>query len=88
MVSVTKEKSSIGISEDESIGEVSSYDEKKGFFTKLLRKIEVDTPNSLTKAQTFLVNQDLKPVEEARRLWSWYNYVFFWVADSFNIRYV
>lgn len=50
-----------------------------------LKKIEVDGPSGLSNTQRFLYNYDLRPVEEARRQWSWYNYVFFWVADSFNI---
>lgn len=29
--------------------------------------------------------EDLKPVEPARRVWTWKNFVAFWIADSFNI---
>jgi NCS1 family nucleobase:cation symporter-1 len=32
-----------------------------------------------------LTNHDLKPVEAARRQWRWKNYVFFWIADSYNL---
>lgn len=35
--------------------------------------------------ESFLYNQDLKPVETERRVWSWYNYLYFWLADCFNI---
>lgn len=35
--------------------------------------------------ESFLYNNDLKPVEEKRRVWSWYNYLYFWLADCFNI---
>ncbi|CCK70057.1 allantoin permease KNAG_0D03090 [Huiozyma naganishii CBS 8797] len=35
--------------------------------------------------ESFLYNRDLKPVEEARRVWDWYNYLYFWLADCFNI---
>lgn len=35
--------------------------------------------------ESFLYNRDLKPVEEKRRVWSWYNYLYFWLADCFNI---
>ncbi|EDO19289.1 hypothetical protein Kpol_1036p33 [Vanderwaltozyma polyspora DSM 70294] len=35
--------------------------------------------------QSFMYNHDLKPVEEARRTWSWYNYAYFWLAECFNI---
>lgn len=32
-----------------------------------------------------LINEDLKPVEVARRVWGPWNFVGFWVADCFNI---
>jgi len=32
-----------------------------------------------------LTNHDLKPVEPQRRQWGPWNFVAFWVADSFNI---
>jgi nucleobase:cation symporter-1, NCS1 family len=32
-----------------------------------------------------LTNHDLKPVELARRQWGPWNFVAFWIADSFNI---
>ena len=47
--------------------------------------MEVQPKGDLSTAQMFLYNHDLRPVEEARREWAWYNYVFFWIADSFNI---
>ena len=31
------------------------------------------------------MNHDLKPVEPARRQWGPWNYVGFWIADSFNL---
>lgn len=34
---------------------------------------------------SFMYNHDLKPVEEERRVWSWFNFVYFWLAESFNI---
>lgn len=75
------------VEEDDSVGEISSYEETSGW-KGWLKKLEVENQAGLSTAQAFLINHDLKPVEEARRLWSWYNYVFFWIADSFNIRYV
>ncbi|CDO93537.1 unnamed protein product [Kluyveromyces dobzhanskii CBS 2104] len=39
----------------------------------------------LSILESFLYNHDLKPVEEHRRRWAWYNYLWFWVADCFNI---
>jgi len=54
-------------------------------FSALAHKIEVDHEEGLTSAQLLLTNHDLKPVEPARRLWGPWNFVGFWVADSFNI---
>ncbi|KAF3941243.1 hypothetical protein ABW19_dt0208333 [Dactylella cylindrospora] len=50
-----------------------------------LKKIEVDNEEGLTNRQLFLLNEDLKPVEPARRKWQWFNFVFFWISDSFNV---
>lgn len=36
-------------------------------------------------SRSFLHNNDLKPVEEARRIWGWQSYLYFWLADCFNI---
>ncbi|EEQ40193.1 NCS1 nucleoside transporter family protein [Clavispora lusitaniae] len=58
---------------------------EKSKWRKFLEALEVSEPNDLTTAQRYLFNYDLRPVEAARRQWSWYNYVFFWIADSFNI---
>lgn len=57
----------------------------KSFWKKLVVSMEVQPKGDLSTAQMFLYNHDLRPVEEARREWAWYNYVFFWIADSFNI---
>lgn len=55
----------------------------------LLQKVDdfvtIEGTEGLSLSQLFLYNYDLRPVEEARRTWSWYNYVFFWIADSFNV---
>ncbi|KAK3312360.1 uracil permease-like protein [Apodospora peruviana] len=48
-------------------------------------KLAVDSEPGLTNAQLMLTNFDLKPVEPARRQWGPWNFVGFWVADSFNI---
>ncbi|KAF3918982.1 hypothetical protein ABW20_dc0109272 [Dactylellina cionopaga] len=50
-----------------------------------IKKIEVDNEAGLTSKQLFLLNDDLKPVEPARRTWQWFNFVFFWISDSFNV---
>ncbi|KAK6198077.1 uridine permease [Scheffersomyces amazonensis] len=71
------------INEDSS----SSIEDEKptSLWSRFIKAIEIDEPKGLTASQMFLYNYDLRPVETERRQWSWYNYVFFWVADSFNI---
>ncbi|KAK8056264.1 hypothetical protein PG993_001491 [Apiospora rasikravindrae] len=56
--------------------------------TRLARwadKLAVDNENGLSTAQLMLTNNDLKPVEPQRRQWGPWNFVGFWIADSFNI---
>jgi hypothetical protein len=48
-------------------------------------KLAVESEPGLTNAQLMLTNHDLKPVEPERRQWGPWNFVGFWVADSFNI---
>ncbi|KAI1123748.1 permease for cytosine/purines, uracil, thiamine, allantoin-domain-containing protein [Nemania abortiva] len=48
-------------------------------------RLTVNHEEGLSTAQMMLTNDDLKPVEPARRQWGPWNYVGFWVADSFNI---
>lgn len=50
-----------------------------------LDKLAVESEPGLTTAQLMLFNHDLKPVEPERRQWGPWNFVGFWVADSFNI---
>ncbi|OCK87491.1 uracil permease [Cenococcum geophilum 1.58] len=50
-----------------------------------LDKLAVESEPGLTTAQLMLINHDLKPVEPERRQWGPWNFVGFWVADSFNI---
>ncbi|KAI5853717.1 permease for cytosine/purines, uracil, thiamine, allantoin-domain-containing protein [Tricharina praecox] len=52
---------------------------------RFLKKLETDNEPGLTDAQLMLTNYDLKPVEPARRQWGPWNFVGFWIADSFNI---
>ncbi|KAG7287151.1 hypothetical protein NEMBOFW57_006656 [Staphylotrichum longicolle] len=59
--------------------------EKTSTFKRLAGKLAVDTEPGLTNAQMMLTNHDLKPVEPERRQWGPWNFVAFWVADSFNI---
>ncbi|KAF2138730.1 uncharacterized protein K452DRAFT_300812 [Aplosporella prunicola CBS 121167] len=48
-------------------------------------KLAVEAEPGLTSTQLLLTNHDLKPVEPERRQWRSWNFVGFWVADSFNI---
>ncbi|KAL8913740.1 MAG: hypothetical protein Q9171_001474 [Xanthocarpia ochracea] len=48
-------------------------------------KLAVPAEPGLTNGQLMLTNHDLKPVEPERRQWGPWNFVGFWVADSFNI---
>ncbi|KAM5347946.1 hypothetical protein ACJ41O_007770 [Fusarium nematophilum] len=48
-------------------------------------KLAVESEPGLTATQHMLTNHDLKPVEKERRQWGPWNFVGFWVADSFNI---
>ncbi|RFU31857.1 hypothetical protein B7463_g4480, partial [Scytalidium lignicola] len=54
-------------------------------FARLVDKLAVESEPGLTNAQLMLYNHDLKPVEPARRQWGAWNFVGFWIADSFNI---
>ncbi|KAK4134681.1 hypothetical protein BT67DRAFT_301554 [Trichocladium antarcticum] len=59
--------------------------EKPSAFRRLADKLAVESEPGLTNTQLMLTNHDLKPVEPARRQWGPWNFVGFWVADSFNI---
>lgn len=48
-------------------------------------RLVVDHEPGLTTSQLMLTNHDLKPVEPERRQWKAWNFVGFWIADSFNI---
>lgn len=54
-------------------------------FAHFANKLAVTSEPGLTNAQLMLTNEDLKPVEPQRRQWGAWNFVGFWVADSFNI---
>ncbi|CUM63408.1 uncharacterized protein PRCAT00000983001 [Priceomyces carsonii] len=58
---------------------------KDSLWRRFYQKLEIKEQGDFTATQLFLYNHDLRPVEQARRTWGWHNYVFFWVADSFNI---
>ncbi|KAI1339534.1 permease for cytosine/purines, uracil, thiamine, allantoin-domain-containing protein [Xylariaceae sp. FL0016] len=54
-------------------------------FSRWAHKLTVDNEDGLSTAQLMLTNYDLKPVERERRQWGAWNFVGFWIADSFNI---
>jgi len=55
--------------------------------SKWIRKLEVSRPDSddVSYSQQFLANDDLLPVPPEKRTWAAWNFVAFWIADSFNI---
>lgn len=54
-------------------------------FSRVLKKLEAPRPPGLTGSDAFLQNDDLLPVPVHHRKWKNWNYVTFWLADSFNI---
>ncbi|ROW04519.1 hypothetical protein VMCG_05009 [Cytospora schulzeri] len=58
---------------------------KEPLLRRLAQKLAVDHEPGLTTSQLMLTNHDLKPVEPQRRQWGAWNFVGFWIADSFNI---
>ncbi|KAL6913321.1 hypothetical protein ACHAPO_003088 [Fusarium lateritium] len=59
--------------------------ETRSRFKVFTDKVAVESEPGLTSTQLMLTNHDLKPVEKERRLWGPWNFVGFWIADSFNI---
>ncbi|SCW01792.1 LAFE_0E07360g1_1 [Lachancea fermentati] len=63
----------------------------KNFWEKVLRFVEVKqhhasaTRRSESIVESFLYNDDLAPVEAKRRVWTWKQFVFFWISGSFNV---
>lgn len=47
--------------------------------------LETPNPRGLSSKQLLLENEDLKPVERQRRLWTAKSFVVFWVSDGFNL---
>ncbi|KAJ8114267.1 hypothetical protein OPT61_g3823 [Boeremia exigua] len=58
---------------------------KKSKVAHYAERLAVESEPGLTTAQLMLYNHDLAPVEPERRQWGAWNFVGFWVADSFNI---
>ncbi|CEI68907.1 putative permease C29B12.14c [Fusarium venenatum] len=59
--------------------------ETRSRFKVFADKVAVESEPGLTGTQLMLTNHDLKPVEKERRQWGPWNFVGFWIADSFNI---
>ncbi|KAG6104383.1 hypothetical protein E4U13_008401 [Claviceps humidiphila] len=51
----------------------------------LADRLALKSEEGLTPTQLMLTNHDLKPVEYQRRQWGAWNFVGFWIADSYNI---
>lgn len=85
MPKLTDEKDTLTKSWEE-VEPVSSDETKsEGLFSKINDKISLQKSN-LSLSQSFLVNDDLRPLmDPAERTWMWYHYIFFWIADSYNI---
>lgn len=67
--------------------EVADLPEYKNIWQKIYYEYIVldKTTLDVSLKESFLYNNDLKPVEEERRVWDWFNYIYFWLADCFNI---
>ena len=52
---------------------------------RILKKLEVKSEPGLRAGPSMLTSHDLRLVEPERRQWDRWNFVFFWIADSFNI---
>ncbi|KAH6634656.1 permease for cytosine/purines, uracil, thiamine, allantoin-domain-containing protein [Chaetomium sp. MPI-SDFR-AT-0129] len=59
--------------------------ERPNLFRRVAEKVAVESEPGLSSTQLMLTNHDLKPVEPERRQWGAWNFVGFWIADSFNI---
>ena len=70
-----------------NLTDVVVEDRSQSWWKKFLHFIEIDNGpgNKFDNVTMFLYNYDLRPVEERRRTWSWYNFINFWIADAFNV---
>ncbi|SCU77949.1 LAMI_0A02894g1_1 [Lachancea mirantina] len=75
----------------EKMGEEEDEEPAKNWWTRFLRFVEVKQHHSASNrrsegiVESFLYNDDLAPVDAARRVWGWKQYVFFWISGSFNV---
>ncbi|KZV84223.1 hypothetical protein EXIGLDRAFT_624601 [Exidia glandulosa HHB12029] len=52
---------------------------------RIVKAIEVQHAPGLSWSELMLQNDDLLPVPPHQRTWKWWNYLTFWLADSFNV---
>ncbi|EJD52443.1 NCS1 nucleoside transporter family [Auricularia subglabra TFB-10046 SS5] len=52
---------------------------------RAVKAIEVPHAPGLSFSELMLQNDDLLPVPPHQRTWKWWNYLTFWLADSFNV---
>lgn len=82
VVSNSEQSSDIGQMHDAHVQDARA----QTFWGRMLEFLEVHkSAHDESIRETFLFNHDLKPVESKRRVWSWFNFVYFWIADCFNI---
>lgn len=51
----------------------------------LVKRLETEHPEGMTRGELFLANEDLLPVEEKKKTWTHLSFVAFWIADCFNL---
>ncbi|WWD19852.1 hypothetical protein CI109_104319 [Kwoniella shandongensis] len=52
---------------------------------QVLKKLESNHVDGLSHKEMFLATEDLLPVTEEKKTWDAWNFVGFWIADSFNL---
>lgn len=58
---------------------------QSSYWSRLKLRVSLQ-PQNLSLSQSFLINDDLRPLfTSAERTWRWYHFIYFWIADSYNI---
>ncbi|QLQ79027.1 hypothetical protein HG537_0B03740 [Torulaspora globosa] len=76
---------------DSAVSSYESSGRKQSVWSRFLDLVEVKHPDkfgetkTLSIVESYVYNSELKPVEAARRKWSWKQYVFFWMSGTFNV---
>ena len=55
------------------------------WFHYLSERLSVEGSNKKSVLEAYIYNDDLRPVEVERRVWTWKQYIFFWISGSFNV---